>query len=224
MQTIAVVSQKGGAGKTTLAVHIAVAGQQKGLASGVVDLDPQASARKWGLRRNGSPEVVSGHAEMLSDLMKTARENGADLLVIDTPPAIDRTALIAVRAADLVLVPVQLSVIDLEAIAATLDLAKIAQKPAWVVFNRVPARSGSALDDARRGLKAGDVQIADMVVHDRAAFRHGMIDGQTALEFDSSGKAAEEIRNLFTWLCGHSGTGAFRQQVTRARKLSRAEA
>jgi chromosome partitioning protein len=87
MKTIAIVSQKGGAGKTTIAVHLATAAAAAGHAAAIIDLDPQGTAASWGDRRQAaSPEVVSGQAARLQVLIDAARDAGADLLVIDTAP------------------------------------------------------------------------------------------------------------------------------------------
>lgn len=122
MRTIAVMSQKGGAGKTTVSVHLAVAAQQDGYRAAVIDLDPQATARKWGDKRVTEPEVIGDHAERLPHLIDLARANGADLLIIDTAPNADRASLTAARAADMILIPCRPAAFDLEAIEATTDL------------------------------------------------------------------------------------------------------
>lgn len=205
MKTIAVISQKGGSGKSTISVHLAVAAQQQGLRVAVVDLDPQATARKWGDKRQADePEVIGDHAERLPQLVDAALANGADLLVIDTAPNADRASLTAARAADLVLIPCRPASFDLDAIEATCDLADIAKKPAWVVLNAAPIRSG-IVDEARKGLEAQGRKVAPQVVHVRVAFSHGVIDGRTAQELEPDGKAAEEIQALFSWACGQVG-------------------
>src|SRR5690349_6010196 len=136
MKVVAVVSQKGGAGKTTLAVHLATCAFLAGQRVALVDLDPQATARRWGDKREADgPEVVSDHPSRLTPLLDTARGNGAELVIVDTAPNADQAALGAARAADLVLVPCRPAAFDLEAIEATLDLAAIAKKPASVVLN-----------------------------------------------------------------------------------------
>ncbi len=102
-RTIAIISQKGGVGKTTIAVHLATAGALAGYRTALVDLDPQASARRMGRQARGAePEVIGDHAERLPNLIEAAQANGADLLVIDTAPNADRASLAAARAADLI--------------------------------------------------------------------------------------------------------------------------
>jgi len=205
MQTVAVISQKGGAGKTTLAIHLAVAALQYGRRVAVVDLDPQATARKWFDKRAADePEVVGDHAERLSQLIEAARTNGADLLVIDTAPNADRASLMAAKVADLILIPCRPAAFDLDAIEATLDLAEIAKKPAFVVLSLAPARS-PLTEEARLGLEVKGAKVAPTIIHQRVAYSHSVIDGRTALEFEPDGKAAEEIRSLYAWACPHAG-------------------
>ena len=202
MKTVAIISQKGGAGKTTLAVHLSAAAVQAGHISAIIDLDPQATAASWGDRRQVSePEVVSGQAVRLPALMKTARENGAGFLVLDTAPNADQTASLAARSADLVLIPCRASTFDLEAIETTLLLAKAAGKPAYVVLNAVPPRSGIG-KEATEGLAGRGAKVAPHQITQRAAFTHSVIDGRTAQEFEPEGKAAAEIRQLYEWICG----------------------
>jgi chromosome partitioning protein len=202
MKTIAIVSQKGGAGKTTVAVHLATAAAAAGLAAALIDLDPQGTAASWGDRRQtDAPEVVSGQAARLPVLIDAARAAGADLLILDTAPNADQTALRAAQLADLVLVPCRAATFDLEAIKTTLMLIQIAQKPSFVVLNAVPPRSGIGRE-AAEGLEGQGVQVAPVMLSQRAAFAHGVIDGRTAQEFEQGGRAAEEVERLYLWLCG----------------------
>ena len=201
MKIIAIISQKGGAGKTTLAVHLAAAAVEAGRMSAVIDLDPQATAASWGDRRQAAlPEVVSGQAVRLPTLLKAAEENRADFLVLDTAPNADQTASLAARSADLVLIPCRAAAFDLEAIETTLLLAKAANKPAYVVLNAVPPRSGIG-KEAAVGLTGRGAKVAPRQLTQRAAFAHSVIDGRTAQEFEPQGKAAEEIRELYAWIC-----------------------
>jgi chromosome partitioning protein len=201
MKTVAIVSQKGGSGKTTLAVHLATAAAVAGHTVAIIDLDPQATAASWGDDRANSPEVISGQAVRLPALMQTARENGASFLVIDTAPNADQAASLAARAADLVLIPCRPARFDLEAIETTLLLTRTAGKPAYVILNAVPPR-GEIAKEAMQGLAAQGAQIAPHQLGHRAAFSHGVIDGRTAQELEPLGKAAQEVEALYQWLCG----------------------
>jgi chromosome partitioning protein len=202
MKTIAIISQKGGAGKTTVAVHLATAATEAGHTAAIIDLDPQATAAGWGDRREAmTPEVISGQAARLPSLLRAAGDNGAGFLVLDTAPNADQTASLAARIADLVLIPCRPAAFDLEAIETTLLLAKTAGKPAYVVLNAVPPRS-SIGKEAADGLAGRGANVAPRQLAQRAAFTHSVIDGRTAQEFEPNGKAAEEVRELYKWVCG----------------------
>lgn len=210
VRTIAVISQKGGVGKSTIAVHIAVAGTLAGYHTALVDLDPQATARKWGDKRQApEPEVIGDHAERLPQLVEAARANGANLLVIDTAPNADRASLAAARAADLILIPCRPASFDLDAIEATRDLAAIAKKPAWVVLSSAPTRS-AIVEEARSGLEQQGARVAPQIIHQRVAYQYSVIDGRTAPEYEPEGKAAEEVAALFAWACEQVGLPAIK--------------
>lgn len=204
MKTIAIISQKGGAGKTTLAVHLAVCAHLAGHSTAIVDLDPQATARKWADKRKADPEVVGDHAERLPFLIEAAKSNGADFLVIDTAPNADRASLMAARAADLILIPCRPAAFDLDAIEATCDLADLAKKPAWVLLSSAPVRS-PLVEESRLGLESQGRLVAPHALHQRVAFSHSVIDGRTAIEFEPFGKAASEIQDIYKWACGQVG-------------------
>lgn len=205
MKTMAILSQKGGVGKTTVALHLAVAAFHDGKRVAVVDLDPQASARKWADKRElDGPEVVGDHAERLPQLAEAAKANGADLLVVDTAPNADRAALIAAKAADLILIPCRPAAFDLDAIGATRDLAEIARRPSYIVLSVAPVRS-AVTEEARQGLERQGAKVAPTVIHQRVAYSHAVIDGRSAMEFEPDGKAAEEVRKLYMWARGQLG-------------------
>src|SRR4051812_9330361 len=116
MKVIALLSQKGGAGKTTLALHLAVAAEQDGHQTAIIDLDPQASAASWGDSRAAeTPVVVSAQSSRLAQVLEAARNAGAALAIIDTAPHSESAALAAARAADLILIPCRPAILDLRA-------------------------------------------------------------------------------------------------------------
>ena len=142
MKTVAVSSQKGGAGKTTLALHLAVAGHLAGYDTGLIDVDPQGTAETWGSwRKDEPPAVIGAKAATLSRTLDKASTAGAEFVVIDTPPLAQAEARAAALVADLILVPCQLRIFDLDAIKVTAGLIKDMGKPAFVVFNRTPSRA-----------------------------------------------------------------------------------
>jgi chromosome partitioning protein len=199
MQTLALVCQKGGAGKTTLAIHLAVEAATQGLRTLLLDLDPQASAARWADRRKpGAADVdvaVESPARLAAALLQAERE-GYALAVLDTAPHADQAALQAARAADLVLVPVRCSILDLDAVGASLDLCTLARRSAAVVLNAAPIRSRVVQEAAETVTSLGG-DLATTIVRERVAFRHALVDGRVAREFEPDGAAAGEITALY---------------------------
>lgn len=205
MKTIAIISQKGGAGKTTLALHLAVAAEQTGQTVVIIDLDPQASATSWKDSRPGeTPIVVSAQSARLPAVLETAKQGGANLCIIDTAPHSESAALVAARAADLILIPCRPAILDLRAISNTIDLAKIAGKHVAVVLNSVPPR-GSLAKEAAVAVTGYCVDVAPVQIGQRAAFIHALTIGQTAQEYEPEGKGAKEIKQLYMWTCKQVG-------------------
>ena len=201
MKIIAILSQKGGAGKTTLALHLAVAAKQNRKATAVIDLDPQASASDWSDSRKAEvPAVVSAQASRLEKVLDTAQQAGAKLAILDTAPHSESTALAAARAADFILIPCRPAILDLRAISHTIDLANLANKPAFVILNAVPPR-GSLVDEAREAVAGYNVAVSPFHLGNRAVFVHSLTGGLTAQEVEPKGKAAKEIKELYRWLC-----------------------
>lgn len=203
MKTIAIISQKGGAGKTTLALHLATASVLAGRNTAIIDLDPQASAAHWGDRRQEElPVVLSAHATRLTHEMKRVEDMGGDVLIIDTAPHSDSAALEAAKAADLVLVPCRPAILDIEAITNTLDLVKTTKTPIAVVMNAV-APQGSEAAEAAEAIAALDVEVCPVHLRQRVAFSRALITGQTVQEFEPGGKAAVEVEQLHAFVCAH---------------------
>ena len=201
MLTIALVSQKGGVGKTSLALNLAVAAELARRASLIVDIDPQASAAAWAdSRKAEAPIVVSAQAARLAEVLATARKHDASFCFIDTAPHAEAPALAAARAADLVLVPCRASILDLLAVTASQTIALLAGTPASAVLCGVPAR-GSLADEAQRVLEANGLPVAPVRIGHRAAFVHAATAGQGVQEYEPKGKAAYEIVRLYEWTC-----------------------
>jgi chromosome partitioning protein len=221
MKVIAILSQKGGAGKTTLALHLAVAAERDGHSAAVIDLDPQASAAGWGdSREAATPAIVSAQASRLPQVLEAARNVGAALVIIDTAPHSESAALAAARAADLILIPCRPTILDLRAIGSTIDLAKLAGKPAAVVLNTVPPR-GSLGEEAKQAVLGYGVGIAPVTVGQRAAFQHALTAGLAAQEYEPHGKAAEEITQLYMWTCEQVGVRTREQKTKSQRRVAR---
>jgi chromosome partitioning protein len=197
MFTIALVCQKGGAGKTTLAVHIAIEAQRRGFRTLVLDLDAQASASKVLDRRGDEPpDVATEHPARIEVTLEKAREQGYDMVVLDTAPHADQGALRAARCADLVLVPVRPSIVDIDAVQTTIDICNLAKRVPLFVLNAVPSQGREAIE-AREVISGRGGKVAATSLGERKAFRAAFNDGQSAQELDPKGKAATEIMALY---------------------------
>jgi chromosome partitioning protein len=130
MFTISLIGQKGGTGKTTVALGLAVAAARAWYATAIVDLDPQASAAKWKDRRTDeNPAVVSAQAPRLKQTMETARSGGVDFVFVDTAGRKDDSALSAARCSDLVLIPTRTSILEIETLPEVNELLRLAGSP-----------------------------------------------------------------------------------------------
>jgi chromosome partitioning protein len=198
---VTIAQQKGGAGKTTLAIHLALAWAVGGKRVSIIDIDPQASLSTWfklrherlGAKATPIEATALSGWRIAGEVEHQAREH--DIVLIDSPPHAETEARIAVRAANLVLVPVQPSPMDLWATKPTLDLARAEKIPALLVLNRVPPRStltGALLD----AFKALDVPLAETQIGNRIALAAAINEGQGILEYERSGAAAREIKAL----------------------------
>ncbi|SEK02253.1 plasmid segregation oscillating ATPase ParF [Sphingomonas sp. OV641] len=211
MKTISIISQKGGAGKTTLAIHLAGAATSAGLSALILDADPQATASQWNHWRGGAdPEVVDcASPTLLPRKVQQAADLGADLVIIDTPPHADIMAREACKAADLILIPCRPQAFDLSAVETTAELVKAAGKPAFVLFMGGPQRAPTTYRDARELIEGSDgvegmgVPVAPVMLTMRAIYHHSTAQGKTAMEAEPDGKAAEEIAALWTWTREH---------------------
>jgi chromosome partitioning protein len=201
MKTVSILSQKGGTGKTTLCVHLAVATELAGRSAVILDLDPQASAAGWKDNRAAeTPVTVSLQFSRLAKTLAASAESGADFAFIDSAPHSDQVAMAAAEAADLVLIPCRAGILEVRAIAMTGKIAKLAGKPAFVILNALPPQSGSLIEEARAAIATHGLTIAPVTIGQRAAFAHSLIDGRVAMEFEPKGKAATEVTALFRWL------------------------
>jgi chromosome partitioning protein len=206
MPTIAIASQKGGSGKTTLALHIATCAAYDGRKACVIDTDPQATAAAWGdWRGDFEPEVITCPPVRLPGTIQKVQRSGAVIVVIDTPPNADAATREAVRAADMVLIPTRLRAFDLHAVQATADLVGLAKTPAYVLLNGVPPRANKLVAETNAYVEGLGLQLCPVSFGERAAFHRAASAGAVAMEAEPDGKAAGEVKALWTWLCERLG-------------------
>ena len=210
MNTLAVLSRKGGTGKTTLAVNLAVAAERAGHRLAIVDLDSQASASEWSdWREADTPAVVSVHSARLPQELYKLQQQSVTFAILDTPPKIEDIAEDAARAANLAIISCRPAAFDLKAIEKTIWVGNRGKCPMRIVFNAVPARS-SMLYKAKRAVQVYGVDVSPCLVGDRVVFSHAVIEGLSVMEYDSKSKASLEIQALFRYISkemeGHDGT------------------
>ena len=199
MKIIAIISQKGGSGKTTLGVHLAVCAEMNGKNTVIIDLDPQSSSVSWKQsRKNETPDVLAAKPEQLASLLEKAREIKTDLVLVDTAPHSDKAAAVAAQFADLVLIPCRPSILDINAIQSTLNILKLVDTKTAIVLNAIPSH-GAREQEARDALETL-APIAPVAIYSRVAYFDAMNDGRSVQEFDPRGKAAEEIQSLYNWV------------------------
>ncbi len=199
MAVVTVAQQKGGAGKTALAAHLgAYFAETRSVA--LIDIDPQRSLARWhGLRmaraRPANPITLAEIAgwRLPAEVAGLARRHA--MVLVDTPPHTDTEARLAIRAADLVLVPIQPAPPDLWAAEATLALAAAERRPVRLVFNRAPAasrlRSLLEAEIAERGLA-----LLAAALGNRMGFAGAFAAGLGVSEASPRSRAADEIRSL----------------------------
>lgn len=200
MKVMAVASQKGGSGKTTLAGHIAVQADRAGAGPVVVvDTDPQGNlADWWNVRESDTPLYADTAVSELADDAARMRLLGVNLLVIDTPPAITSTIVDVARIADLVVIPTRPSPHDLRAAGSTVQLIERLGKPLVFVINAASPRARVTAEAAIALSQHGT--LAPSIIHHRTNFATSMIDGRTVMETAGDARSGEEIEELWTYL------------------------
>lgn len=200
MKVIAVLNQKGGSGKTTIATHLARAFQLAGSSVVLVDSDPQGSARDWAAAREEQPLSVIGidRPTIERDLRSLAK---TDFVVIDGAPQASDLAVSAIKAAQFVLIPVQPSPYDIWAAADLVDLVKQRiemtdgkLQAAFVVSRAIAGtKLGQEVADALAGY--GLPVLASRIMQ-RVIYPGSAATGQTAFDIDNDGEAAADFRTL----------------------------
>jgi len=200
MKVIAVASQKGGTGKTTLCGHLAVQAERMGAGPvALIDTDPQGSLSDWWNARGAeSPAFVQTTLATLTHDLVALREAGVALVFIDTPPAMTFAIVEVVANADLVLIPVRPSPHDLAAAGATVDVVEKLGKPLVFVVNGASPRARITSEAAIALSQHGTV--ASGFIHHRTDFASSMIDGRTVMELARSPRSNAEITALWQYV------------------------
>lgn len=200
MRVLAMASQKGGSGKTTLSGHLAVQAQLSGAGPVVlIDIDPQGSLSDWWNEREDEyPAFAQTTIGRLAADLEVLRQQGFRLAVIDTPPAITMAIQSVIQVAELIVIPTRPSPHDLRAVGATVDLCERAGKPLLFVVNAAAPRARITAEATLALSQHGTV--APVMIHQRTDFAASMIDGRTVMEVDPGGRSAQEIAALWTFV------------------------
>jgi chromosome partitioning protein len=213
LKTIAFVSQKGGSGKSTLCINLAVAAAQGGSAVAIVELDRQGTIRHWAdVRGAEPPEVAPAEASEIGTALAQLAGRGHDYAFIDTPGAIGTEMLAAIRAADLCVVPSRPTPADLRAVRATLGAIYRLEKRFTFVLNQTQVSSYRTRDAARSLTALGVLPDVNIVM--RTDHQDAVGAGQGVTELNPYGKAAYEIHQLWTWIA-RQAAGVVERRVER---------
>lgn len=200
MRVLALASQKGGSGKTTLSGHLAVQAEIAGAGPVVlIDIDPQGSLADWWNEREADvPAFAETTVARLAHDLETLRAQGFKLAIIDTPPAITMAIQSVISVAELIVIPTRPSPHDLRAVGATVDLCERAGKPLIFVVNAGTPKARITQEAAIALSQHGTV--APVVVHQRTDFAASMIDGRTVMEVNPGSRSAQEIEQLWGYI------------------------
>ncbi|MHB8069523.1 MAG: AAA family ATPase [Desulfobaccales bacterium] len=200
MKIIVFASQKGGAGKTTLAAHMAVAAEKAGDGPCVlIDTDPQGSlAAWWNARENDNPQFAPASLRELPAKLKALEKAGYAYTFIDTPPAITESIRTVVKQADFVIIPTRPSPHDLRAVGRTVEMAVEANRP--FAFAVTQSKPNSRLTIQAMAALSEYGVVSPAIVHDRVDYAASMIDGRTVIEVAPKGRSASEMVNLWTFI------------------------
>jgi chromosome partitioning protein len=202
MRTLAVLSRKGGTGKTTVGLHLAVSAFHAGRRTLICDMDPQRSSLDWRRERPGDgPEVIEAKGGALFPLRQQAQRSGVELMVLDTRPASDAETAEAVRWADLCLIVVRPCFFDLKAITRTVEQVTNMNQRGLFVLNQAPARRGGEepriIRDTVQALEAFGLPVASTGLRYRSSYQNAVRHGLAAQEVDPDSLAAFEINTLW---------------------------
>jgi chromosome partitioning protein len=222
MRTIALISQKGGVGKTTLTINLAVAAHRDGRQVVIADTDPQQSTYEWYKGRKDQhplPYVAQVFPTSLGEVIDKAGRNGADVVFVDTSPNSTEESLVIADHADLLIVPCAPSLIDLRALKRTEQIIRLSGKPAFAVLNLCPP-VGDDTDQAEAALTKLGLPVCPQRLVNRAATRRAYALDLAVLELEPESKAAAETLGVhkFTWEQGNKGKREQSPKGTRVKQ------
>ena len=205
MEVVAIVSSKGGVGKTTVTQCLAVEALRQGLASAVIDTDPQRSAADWGEQRAASdldaPAVIALGAKALASVVQDLKDRGAAMIFIDTPPHSAPAINAALDVSTSSVMVTRPNPMDLRALEATWGIVSRMKKPTAVVFTQTPPGSRArALGLAQGRLQELGMPFCPVPISYTLSFPYAQAEALTVQEREPTGKSRAEIAEIWGWL------------------------
>ena len=205
MRNIAIIARKGGSGKSTVAIHLALAAHIRGLRTVLADTDPQRSSTEVLRARQGTgPDCHAVNGPGLIGLQMTSAEAGADLMIIDTPAASEGEIAHAIATSHLSVLVIRPTFLDIAASIQTAQILRQLRKPGIILLNQAPVTRGGveppAVIRAKEALQLMRLPVAPMILRSRVAYQTALATGRSAEEIEPNGASGREMRALWTYI------------------------
>lgn len=206
-KVLAIVTQKGGVAKTTMAFSLAIAAKRAGLATTIIDTDQQASCKFLASIRKDDHLVQQATPAVLPIGIEALDRVGCDLIIIDTPPHAKDISALAIVQADFILIPTNPSVLSLKAATETIAQCRSLQKPFGILITQCQPQEGELYQRTRQSLENIGSEVCPTIMHRYIAHEKAQMLGQTAQEYDPDSTAADEVAQVYKYVCKQLGLG-----------------
>ncbi len=205
MKVVALASDKGGMGKSTLAINLATAAAEAGVDAAILDLDPQASVGRWARMRRKAGFPAQPYAEVcvpidVEDRIAELKDAGAQLVLLDTAGRDNNAISAAIASADLVLIPCHPTDLELSTLGPTLARLRADQRPNYVMLIDWSAGATRRRTDATAAIERAGGRVSPAIYTHRSDYRLAIENGQGVTEFQKYQSASQEIRKVWKWL------------------------
>ena len=203
MRVIAIASQKGGSGKSTISIHLGTLADKQGIKTLIADMDEHSqTTSEWGkAREQSTPLVANVPLDKLSVMLEQAKEQGFQMVILDLPPYVNEFVQEVTKRADLTIVPTRPFFPDMRTLPRVL---KQIHPPYAVLLNACPVGK-NGLDsgktsEARKLLNQNNVPVCEVSITQRVAFADALNGGESVNEFEPKSKASIEVERLLKWV------------------------